>query len=310
MACGFEITLPGDSTQLSAAHDALDRVDQLEECLSLFRATSEVTAVNRRAAHGPVRVGPDILELLTRSAAFHAATEGAFDITSTPLSRVWGFLRREGHLPRPEEIETARAAIGMRHIAVDRAASTVRLAHPLVELNFNAIGKGYAIDAAAARLRDRGVRKALLSAGGSSLRGFGGGRQGFIVDVRSPRHRPGPLLRLRVRDGALGTSGAGEQFFEAEGRRYGHVIDPRTGWPCEGVLSASVVADDATTADALATAFLVGGPDLAHRYCAANPRTMALLATEAEPGQPLLFGSHDGVDVLPADPEAARPTEP
>jgi thiamine biosynthesis lipoprotein len=158
------------------------------------------------------------------------------------------------------------------------------------------------------RLHERGVRKALLSAGGSSLRAFGGGRAGFMVDVRSPRHLEGPLARLRLRHGALGTSGAGEQFFEVDGRRYGHVLDPRTGWPCEGVLSASVVADDATTADALATAFLVGGPDLAYRYCAANPRTLALLATEAEPGQPLLFGSHDGVDVLAAPPDA-YPTE-
>lgn len=298
MACRFEITLPGIGTQIAAAHDALDRVDQLEECLSVFRATSELSSVNRAASKGPVRVGPEILALVARSAAFHAATEGAFDITSTPLSRAWGFLRREGRRPRPEEIDAARAGVGMRHVWFDREAGTVRFGHPLVELNFNAIGKGYAIDAAAERLRARGIRKALLSAGGSSMRAMGGGREGFVVDVRSPRHRQGPLLRLRLRDGALGTSGAGEQFFEAEGRRYGHVIDPRTGWPCEGVLSASVVADDATTADALATAFLVGGPDLAYRYCETNPRTMALLATEADPGQPLLFGSHDGVDVL------------
>jgi len=279
-------------------------VDRLEDRLSVFRATSELCAVNERAADEPVRVGPEILDLVRRSRALHAATLGAFDPTSTPLSRSWGFLLRSGRLPTADEIARARSRVGMQGVIVDDAQRTVRFARPGLELNFNAIGKGYAIDAAALELDEQGVGTALLSAGGSSLRALRGGREGFMVDVRSPRVAEGPLARLRLRHGALGTSGAGEQFFEVEGRRYGHVLDPRTGWPAEGTLSASVVADDATTADALATAFLVGGKDLAERYCGAHPRTLVLLTLERDPHELHVVGAHDGVEILPRALEA------
>jgi thiamine biosynthesis lipoprotein len=122
---------------------------------------------------------------------------------------------------------------------------------------------------------------------------IGGGREGFTVDVRSPRALE-PLVTLRLRDAALGTSGAGEQFFDAEGRRFGHLLDPRTGWPAEGRLSVSVVADDAATADALATAFFVGGVELAERYAARHPRTLALVTEDAAPHALRVIGDHEG----------------
>ena len=294
MACRFEITLPGeDSRHIQAAREALDEIDRLEDALTVFRDTSEVAEVNRAAGERPVAVGRHVRTLLERSQILHRETEGAFDVTSTPLSRCWGFLRRQGRLPTAGEIEAARGSVGMTHVALDDRG--VRFTRPGVEVNFNAIGKGYALDRVTDLLRRRGVERALLSAGGSSLRAIGGGREGFAVDVRSARVTNRPLARLRLREAALGTSGAGEQFFEAGGRRYGHVLDPRTGWPAEGVLSVSVVADDAATADALATAFLVGGAALAERYCAAHPRTMALVTEEAAPDQLRVFGAHDGV---------------
>jgi thiamine biosynthesis lipoprotein len=208
MACRFEITLPGDAgTQVAAARKALDDVDRLENCLSVFRSESEISRLNRRGGEGAVPVSADLLAILRRSVALHEATDGAFDVTSTPLSRCWGFLRREGRLPSGAEIDSARARLGMRRLELDEAARTVSIQDPRPELNVNAIGKGYAIDAAAAVLRRNGVERALLSAGGSSLRAMGGGA-GFVVDVRSPRRNEGPLARLRLRHAALGTSGA------------------------------------------------------------------------------------------------------
>ena len=130
----------------------------------------------------------------------------------------------------------------------------MRFAVPGVEIDFGAIGKGWALDRVAASLRVRGVARALLTAGGSSHRGWGGEAWELAL-------RPGgeDLGLLRLRDAALGTSAAGEQHFEADGRRFGHVLDPRSGWPAEGVRSASVVTSEAAVADALSTAFLVGG---------------------------------------------------
>jgi thiamine biosynthesis lipoprotein len=189
----------------------------------------------------------------------------------------------------------------MENVLLDEAARSVRFRKPGVELNFNAIGKGYALDRVAEGLRSRGLRHALLSAGGSSVLAVGGGCLGFSVDVRSARVAR-PLARLRLRDAALGTSGAGEQYFELDGRRLGHLLDPRTGWPASGILSVSVVADEAATADALATAFFIGGAPLAERYCAEAPRTLVLITEEEDPETLRVIGEHDGVRWSSGDP--------
>lgn len=293
MACRFEVTLAGeDARHVEAARAALDEADRVEAVLTVFRDTSEVAALNREAGARPVVAGQLLFGLLQRCQALQAATGGAFDPTSGPLTRCWGFLAREGRLPAPEELAQARAAVGFEKVHLDPATRTVRFAAPGLSLNFGGIGKGLALDRMAEVLRARGVPRALLSAGASSAVAIGGG-DGFTVDLTSPRvaHRLG---RLRLAEAALGTSGAGEQYFEAEGRRYGHVIDPRTGWPCEGVLSASVAAREAALADALSTAFLVGGPELAERYCATHPGTLALLTLENDPRQQVQFGTCDG----------------
>jgi thiamine biosynthesis lipoprotein len=297
MACRFEVTLPSEEARhLDGARAALDEVDAIEDALSWFRETSEVSRVNREAAGGPVSVGPTLFTLLSLCRELSVATGGAFDPASTALSRCWGFLERRPRLPAPEEIEAARAASGMDRVVLDGMGRTVRFTVPGVEMSFGAVGKGWALDRVAASLRVKGVRRSLLTAGSSSHRGWGGEPWDLTL-------RPGGevLGLLRLRDAALGTSGAGEQHFEAGGRRFGHVLDPRTGWPAEGVRSASVVATEAAVADALSTAFLVGGPPLASSFCTARPGTMALLVLDAEPREILVVGKRDGVTVEPAD---------
>src|SRR5262245_8208687 len=275
MACRFEVTLPpADADQVDAARDALNEADRIEALLTVFRDTSEVVRLNRECASAPVRTVPEVFDLLQRCARLHADTGGAFDVTSTPLSRTWGFLRREGRMPKGPEIDAARALVGTDRVALDSAGMTVRFAVSGMALNFGAIGKGYAVDRMGALLRARSVRHALVSAGGSSVLAVGGQGRGWPVDIRSPRVTSRRIARVYLRDGALGTSGAGEQFVVVDGKRYGHVIDPRTGWPAHGVVSASVITADATRADALSTAFLIGGSDLARRYCDTHPDTM------------------------------------
>ena len=296
MACRFEVTLSGeDARHVPAARAALDAVDRIEDRLTVFRETSEVARVNREAAVGEAQASPPLFDLLVKCRTLHAESEGAFDPTSAPLSRCWGFLARQGRLPPAGDIEAARRRVGMDAVVLDPAARTVRFTRPEMELNFGAIGKGHALDLVAELLRREGVPRALVSAAGSSAVAFGGG-DGFPVDVRS-RRVDGVLARLRLREAALGTSGAGEQYFEVEGRRYGHVLDPRTGWPAEGVLSVTVATADGASADALSTAFLVGGSDLAKRYCEAHPGTLAFVTPESEPARALRFGSCPGIEV-------------
>jgi len=294
MACRFEVMLSsGDARDMAAARSALDEADDIESVLTVFRESSVVSDLNRRAAREDVTVGADLFGLLARSAELHAQTGGAFDLTSTPLSRCWGFLEREGRLPTDQEIADARAIVGMGHVRLEAAARSVRFARAGVEVNFGAIGKGFALDRMGELLRGRGARRALLSAGHSSVLAVGGKGRGWPVDLR-PRLASRRVGRLWIKNGAVGTSGAGEQYIEVDGQRYGHVIDPRTGRPADGVLGASVITGDAATADALSTAFLIGGPELARRYCEAWPDVLAVLVLD-EPGERTdVFGRYNG----------------
>ena len=294
MACRFEVTLSGeDRAQVPAAREALDEIDRIESALTVFRETSDLARVNRIAGQEAVGVDDALLGLLRLCRELHARTAGAFDITTTPLSRCWGFLRREGRLPAAHEIAAARAAVGMDGVELDEERRTVRFRRPGMELNLGAIGKGYALDRVGTLLRGRGVSHALLSAGGSSVLALGGRAGGWVVDLR-PRRARQRLARLRLGDAALGTSGAGEQFVEVGGTRYGHVLDPRSGWPAAGGLSASVVTGEAAVADALSTAFLIGGAELARRYCSAHRGVLAIVTPDDGSERPQVFGECPG----------------
>jgi len=296
MACRFSVTLAAaDARHVPAARAALDEVDAIEARLTVFRETSELVGVNRRADREPVRVSGELFSVLERCRELHGETGGAFDPTSTPLSRCWGFLARQGRVPSAEEIASARSRVGMEHVVLDAAERTVVFAVPGVELNLGSVGKGWALDRIAEKLRWRGLRRALLGAGGSSFRGWG--REEWRLALRPGGELLGELV---VRDAAVGVSGAGEQRFEAGGRRFGHVLDPRTGEPATGVRSAAAVADDAATADALATALLVGGPALAARCCESRPGTMALLVLDEAPATLHVFGARGGARIEPA----------
>jgi FAD:protein FMN transferase len=294
MACKFEITLPSELEQhLDAAHAALDAVDGLEAQLTIFRETSELSRINRLAAVEPVPAEPELLALLERCAALWRATDGAFDITSTPLSKVWGFLKREGRVPTDGELAEARARVGMD--AVELEGGAVRFRRPGVSLNLGAVGKGYALDRVAAGLTRVRVPTALLTAGASSVLAVGAGPDGtgYLVGLRDPHHHDRRFGTVRLTKSALGVSGTGEQHFTSDGRVYGHIIDPRTGWPVEGRVFVAVVAPTAELADALATAFFVGGRALAERYVNEYPEVSVLMIDTPpsnQPSVPVLIG--------------------
>jgi thiamine biosynthesis lipoprotein len=294
MACRFEVMLSSDDAgDVAAARLALDEADDLEALLTVFRENSVVSDLNRRGAREEVTVGATLFSLLALSSELHARTGGAFDVTSTPLVRCWETLESEGRLPTDADIAAACAIVGMGYVRLDAANRSVRFGREGLEVNLGAIAKGYALDRMGELLRGRGARRALLSAGRSSVLALGGKGRGWPIDLR-PRLASRRVGRLWIKNGAVGTSGAGEQFVEIDGRRYGNVIDPRTGRPAEGVLGASVITGDAATADALSTAFVIGGPELARRYCDAHPEVLAVLVLD-EPGERTeVFGRYGG----------------
>lgn len=297
MACEFAIQYHAEDggNAAEAAVAALDLIDVLEDQLSIYRPHTEVSQINRVAAAHPTTVEPRLFTLLQLCAWLHASTGGAFDITTGPLSRTWGFLKREGRLPSEDEIAVALANVGFGLVGLDHDRRTIRFAKPEVEINFNAIGKGYALDRVAELLAGRGVDDYLCHGGSSSVLARGRDRagdvNGWAVGVPHPHRLERSLGDIVLRDEALGTSGAGTQFFMAEGRRYGHLLDPRTGRPTEGVYTATAVAATAAEADALATAFYILGPAGTSEYCASHPEAAAVLVCERD-GVPEAFDVH------------------
>jgi FAD:protein FMN transferase len=291
-----------DQDGVAVARDALDGIDRLEAQLTVFRETSEVSVINRSAAEEEVEVEPTLFDLLQLCKDLHRDTERAFDIAAGPLIRCWGFLRRQGRIPDPAELETALALSGTDKMILDPARRTIRFGSRGVEINLGSIGKGYALDRIGAEMRRRGIRSALASGGSSSVLAIGSGADGlgWAVGVRHPRLRDRRRAVLKMRDSAMATSGSAEQHFESGGKRYGHIIDPRSGMPAEGVASVTVVAPSAALADGLATAFYVGGRELAERYCSTHSEVLALMVEESDPDRPIVVGSSNrcGVEII------------
>jgi thiamine biosynthesis lipoprotein len=268
MACRFEIVFnAGDvAGDTALAVDCLDMVDEIEGRISVYRETSGLALLNARAADGWQPVDADLFELITLARDLHDRTGGGFDLAAGALVRTWGFLQRQGRTPGPDELARAREASGMRWVEIDPEGRRVRFTRPGIELNPGAIGKGWALDRVVGRLLDAGVAHALVHGGSSSVRAIGArglglpDRRGWPVGIRHPL-RPGRrLATVHLRDRALGTSGSGTQFFVDRGRKLGHILDPRSGVPAEGVLSATVIAPTAAEADSLSTALYVLGP--------------------------------------------------
>jgi len=292
MATLFEVLLPfGTTSAHEAAQAALDEIDRLEAQLTVYREDSEVSALNREAATRPVSVKENLFDLLERSCRLHEETEGAFDIAVGALIKTWGFFRRQGRVPSDQERTEVMERIGMRHVILDPEKHVVSFARPGVEINLGSIGKGYALDCVAAKLRQEwNIACGLIHGGQSSVIALGsepGSSRGWSVGILDPRFPSRRLAVLRLKDRALGTSAATFQHFEHEGRRLGHILDPRSGWPAEGMLSATVLAPSAAEADALATAFYVLGPDKARSYCGNHPEIAALLLPHVPNTQPV-----------------------
>lgn len=401
MASDFEVSLNAtrDDSGADAALDALDEVDRIENVLSIFRPTTLASRVNLLAAELNVRVDEEFWGWLETAIRFSEETEGAFDVAAAPIWRAWGFAKRDGAFPAPEIIERALELSGTRHLQLDEVERSIAFDQEGVELNFGAIGKGIALDAAAQKLLDGAQTDFLIQGGKSGCVARGGrfndelfvfgdfpdketdqaeadetrfeafpqnavfafgaaietvltqgldalsvsndaksrgdetyedddpefdeesGRRrktsrradeeavealipeflrpdaeterlallskarrfpGWTIGVAHPLFPERRIGEIFLRDRALGTSGSTYQFFRCGGKRYSHVVDPRTGYPTTGVLSTTVLAPTATEADALSTAFFVLGPEKTAAFCAKRPEIGALLVLERE----------------------------
>jgi thiamine biosynthesis lipoprotein len=252
----FAASAPAAETAGTAA---FARIAALDRMMSDYRPDSELRRLQGKGrAWTPV--SPELFAVLQRSVAIARKTEGAFDPTIAPLARLWRDARSSQRLPEPSAIEAAKAHVGWRHISLDASRRAVRTRNDL-QLDLGGIAKGYILQDALRELRTRGIHSALIEAGGDIVvSGAPPGRSGWRIEA--PGADPAFVARAHnLTNAALSTSGPSAQYLEVDGIRYSHVIDPRTGLGLTNNLLARVIADDAATADALATALTVAGPD-------------------------------------------------
>ena len=264
MGTTFTIVAYGrDRFRLQSAVEAgFDEVKRLEDLLSNYRPDSEWSQMNQRAASGPMRVSDELFRVLALCQSYSRASNGAFDVSVGPLMKVWGFYKGTGRFPHRAEIKGAMARVGYELVELDEGNKTVRFRRPGVELDPGGIGKGYAVDRVVDILRRGGVASGLITAGSSSIYGIGtppDEPKGWHVGIKHPKNPRNTVADVWLKDQSMATSGNYEKFFVANGRLYSHIMDPRTGYPAQGMLSVSVLAPRALDSEAWSKPFYING---------------------------------------------------
>jgi thiamine biosynthesis lipoprotein len=232
---------------------------KVERMVSLFDKESELSRLNR---DGDMTASEEFFDLLVKSKTFYEMTDGAFDVTVAPVAELWKKAIHKEELPKEEELRGLLGLVGFDYVFLNGKNRNVKLLKRGAKIDLGSIAKGYAVDRAVARLREARISSAVVNAGGD-LYCLGESRQGlWRVGIRDPRVAKRLIEKMTLKNKGVATSGDYEQFFIFENKRYSHIIDPGTGYPAEsGIVSATVVAPDVLTADALATSFVVLGQD-------------------------------------------------
>lgn len=270
MGSTYSIVIYGeDRDRLQAiVAQGLEEARRLDHLLSNYIPGSEWSQVNRLAASQAVPVSPELFQLLSACVEYSRESEGTFDISVGPLMKVWGFYKGTGHLPHRAEVHGALGQVGYRNILLDTKTQTVRFAQPGVELDPGGVGKGYAVDKIVEILKAIGIRKALVSAAGSSIYALGAppGENGWQLNIKDPKHPDKTVANVVLKDESMSTSGNYEKFFFAEGKMYSHIMDPRTGYPSQGMLSVSVVAPRTLDSEVWAKPYYILGRQWAAQH--------------------------------------------
>jgi thiamine biosynthesis lipoprotein len=246
---------------------AFERFAQLDTIMSDYQDQSELNRLCEKAGGPPVKVSPELFRVLERSQLLAQQSDGGFDVTCSPIVRLWRKARKDHVLPTQEQLDSARAVVGWRYMKLDSINRTVELKLAGMKLDLGAIGKGYADDFAQEVLRRHGIRSALVEAGGDIVVSDAPpGEVGWKIkaEVKAdnlPGTDPRDRSLMRLHNCAISTSGDTEQFVEIGGKRYSHVVDPRTGQALTNRLAILVIARDGLTSDGVSTAVSVVGEE-------------------------------------------------
>ena len=273
---------PGEQTAVRGARAAFKRIATLEDVFSSYRPYSELSRLSTQAEEGPVKVSKALFTVMQKAQELTCRTGGAFDITVGPYVELWRKARRMHRLPGAKELRRADSLVGWQNVRLDQRARTVQLAIPGMQLDMGGIAKGYILDQALAVLKEAGLPRALIRAGGDIVVGAPPpGQDGWQVTVANAQ--PGQD-EIELAHAAIASSGDTQQFVEINGTRYSHVVDPRTGRGLTSRRAATVIAPDGITADSYATALTVLSPEKAERLVRSHPNVSAYLRYVTEEG--------------------------
>jgi thiamine biosynthesis lipoprotein len=291
MGAGFRVVLyaPDDATAQRAARACFARVDAANPVLSDYDPNSEISRLSQRTNDGPmaepVKVSDDLFRVLSDSVAAAERSGGAFDVTVGPFIRLWRRSRDTGERPTPERIEKTRQSVGIHLLKLDPDAHTVQLLAPHMHVDVSGIAVGYVVDRCLEAMKAEGVDRALIDAAGDLVVGEAPpGEAGWRVAIQSlekPNEIAGYVL---LRNAAVSTSGDTYRYVELDGVRYSHILDPKTGLGLTTHTGATVIAPNCETADWMATACCVLGPDAALDLAARTPGTAVRVTTRADGG--------------------------
>ncbi|ASV32481.1 thiamine biosynthesis protein ApbE [Maribacter cobaltidurans] len=265
MGSRFDLTVvANDSTTANTYMDlAVDEITRIEKLISSWDPNSRTSEINKNAGIKPVKVESELYELIKRAIGISKLTDGAFDISYASMDRIWKFDGSMKTMPSEEELKSSVAKVGFQNIVLDPVEQTVFLKLPGMKIGFGAIGKGYAADKAKQLLMDKGVPAGIINASGDmNTWGKQTNGESWKVAITNPMNKNKVFALLPITDGAVVTSGDYERYVTFNGKRYAHIIDPRTGYPSTGIISVTVFAPKAELADALATSVFVMGKEI------------------------------------------------
>jgi len=288
MGTRFKVILyaPDASTANKGAKAAFERIAMLDGIMSDYRSTSELMQLCQKAGGDPAHVSDDLFFVLAKAQEVARLSDGAFDVTVGPVVRLWRRARRTKQLPEAEELTRARALVGYRNVRLDEKAHTVQLLKPGMQLDLGGIAKGYAADAALTVLNQAGITRALVAAGGDiAVSGAPPGTEGWTIGI-APLDDPDskPQRYLILHDAAVSTSGEAEQHVDIDGKRYSHIVDPKTGIGLVGSQSVTVVARRGVMSDSLTKVVSVLGPERGLPILEGLPGVAALVVRKTEKG--------------------------
>ena len=265
MGSDFEITIveKNESRANYLLDLAIKEISRIEKLISSWDKSSQTSKINLNAGIKPIKVDKELFDLISRSLKVSQLSQGAFDISYASLDKVWYFNKKMLKIPSEEEIKKSVSNVGFGNIILNQKNQTVFLKKKGMKIGFGAIGKGYAADMAQLILLKNNVKSGIINASGD-LTAWGGKPSGedWMVAIVNPLNKDKIFSWLPIKNKAVVTSGNYEKFINFNGKLYSHIIDPRTGYPSEGILSVTIFAEQAELADALATSVFVLGEEI------------------------------------------------